>query len=138
MLGLNIRRPKLAGFVARKENNASGLLRITFKHIALPPDFLPRPPGSARRSQSSRNPSLVNVAISGPRPYCKDIETFVLLFELPKTSGLGSPPQQIATSRISDCGFSYYHSVMPCHKCQSPQWGIPVALSVPPPRHAHP
>src|SRR5580698_8021452 len=41
VLSLDVRRPELAGFVARKENYAPGFLRITFKHIALPPD-LPR------------------------------------------------------------------------------------------------
>jgi hypothetical protein len=38
MLGLNIRRPKLACFVARKKYYAPGFLRVTFKHDALPPD----------------------------------------------------------------------------------------------------
>ena len=38
VLGLNIRRPELACFVARKEDYAPGFLRITFKHNALPPD----------------------------------------------------------------------------------------------------
>src|ERR1700693_1964439 len=38
MLGLYIGRPELAGFVARKKDDASGFLRITFKHNALPPD----------------------------------------------------------------------------------------------------
>src|SRR5882762_9265305 len=37
VLGFYIRRPELAGFVARKENYAPGFLRITFKHNALPP-----------------------------------------------------------------------------------------------------
>ena len=38
VLGLDVRRPELACFVARKKNDASGFLRITFKHNALPPD----------------------------------------------------------------------------------------------------
>src|ERR1039458_10033097 len=38
MLGLYIRRPELACFVARKENDAPGFLRVTFKHNALSPD----------------------------------------------------------------------------------------------------
>src|SRR5438105_5748664 len=46
MLRLNIRRPELAGFVAREKDDAPGFLRITFKHKTLPrvletPDRLP-------------------------------------------------------------------------------------------------
>src|SRR2546426_1259996 len=37
---LNIRRPELAGLIARKEDDAPGFLRIAFKHIALPPRAL--------------------------------------------------------------------------------------------------
>src|SRR5580692_13110707 len=36
---LNIRRAELAGFIARKEDNAPRLLRITFKHMALSPEL---------------------------------------------------------------------------------------------------
>src|SRR5437588_4564373 len=36
MLCLNIRRPELAGFVAREKDDAPGFLRITFKHKTLP------------------------------------------------------------------------------------------------------
>src|ERR1700689_5146701 len=83
MLRLNIRRPKLAGFIARKENNASGLLRITFKHIALPPDLSQDRQAQLRglRPPKTHNP---DVAIRGPRPHSKDIVTFALLFELPR------------------------------------------------------
>ena len=43
VLGLYIRRPELACFVARKKDDAPGFLRITFKHNALPPEpFRPR------------------------------------------------------------------------------------------------
>src|ERR1700733_11343483 len=38
VLGLYIRRPELACFVARKEDHAPGFLRVTFKHNALPPE----------------------------------------------------------------------------------------------------
>src|SRR6266481_6328858 len=38
VLCLYIRRPELAGFVARKEDDAPGFLRIAFNHNALPPD----------------------------------------------------------------------------------------------------
>src|SRR5260370_19060669 len=38
MLSLDVRRPELACFVARKEDDAPGFLVITFKHNALPPD----------------------------------------------------------------------------------------------------
>src|ERR1700683_2851135 len=38
VLGLYIRRPELACFVARKKDDAPGFLRITFKHNALPPE----------------------------------------------------------------------------------------------------
>ena len=41
MLRLNIRRPELAGFVARKKDDAPRFFRITFKHKALPP-WLPK------------------------------------------------------------------------------------------------
>src|ERR1700733_1631119 len=37
MFCLDIGRPKLAGFVACKKDNAPGFLRIAFKHNALPP-----------------------------------------------------------------------------------------------------
>src|SRR5437588_12774925 len=36
VLRLNVRRPELAGFVARKKDDAPGFLRIAFKHGALP------------------------------------------------------------------------------------------------------
>jgi hypothetical protein len=39
VLGLNIRRPELAGLVARKKDDAPGFLRIAFKHITLPPEI---------------------------------------------------------------------------------------------------
>src|SRR5579864_7880394 len=39
MLGLNIRRPELAGFVACEKDDAPGFLRIAFKHNALSPDL---------------------------------------------------------------------------------------------------
>src|SRR5579862_175036 len=42
MLSLNIRRPELAGFVARKEDYASGFLRVTFKHMPIPLKLGPR------------------------------------------------------------------------------------------------
>src|SRR5271166_6029387 len=37
VLGLYVRRPELAGFVAREKDDAPGFLRIAFKHNALPP-----------------------------------------------------------------------------------------------------
>src|SRR5579862_5195706 len=37
VLGLNIWRPKLAGFIAREKDNAPCFLRITFEHIAPSP-----------------------------------------------------------------------------------------------------
>src|SRR5713101_866062 len=37
VLSLNIRRPELAGFIARKKDHAPCFFRITFKHKALPP-----------------------------------------------------------------------------------------------------
>ena len=40
VFGLNIRRPKLAGLVPRKEDDAPGFLRIAFEHIPIPPEFL--------------------------------------------------------------------------------------------------
>src|SRR5271165_6112154 len=41
VLRLNVRRPELAGFIAREKDDAPCLLRITFKHIALfPSSFL--------------------------------------------------------------------------------------------------
>src|ERR1700722_2985694 len=39
VLSLNVRRPELAGFVAREKDDAPGFLRIAFKHNALPPDL---------------------------------------------------------------------------------------------------
>src|SRR5579863_7521279 len=39
VLSLDVRRPELAGFVAREKNDAPGFLRIAFKHNALPPDL---------------------------------------------------------------------------------------------------
>src|SRR5271167_3184132 len=39
MFCLNIRRPKLAGFVARKKDDAPRLLRITLKHKTLSPEL---------------------------------------------------------------------------------------------------
>src|SRR5689334_7976004 len=41
MLGLDVRRPELAGFVARKKDDAPCFFRIAFKHKALPP-WLPQ------------------------------------------------------------------------------------------------
>ena len=37
VLRLNIRRPELAGFIARKKDDAPCFFRIAFKHIALLP-----------------------------------------------------------------------------------------------------
>src|SRR5579872_6758901 len=37
VLGLDIRRPELTGFIARKKDDAPGFLCITFKHNTLPP-----------------------------------------------------------------------------------------------------
>src|SRR5581483_4832617 len=39
VLRLNVRRPELAGFVARKEYDAPGFLRVTFEHMPLPVGF---------------------------------------------------------------------------------------------------
>ena len=39
VLSLDIRRPELAGFVAREKDDAPGFLRIAFKHNALPLTF---------------------------------------------------------------------------------------------------
>ncbi len=40
VLRLNVRRPELAGFVAREKNYTPGFLRIAFKHnVPLPPDL---------------------------------------------------------------------------------------------------
>ncbi len=47
MLGLDIRRPELAGLVACEKDDAPGFLRIAFKHNALPLlTFLGGEPGS--------------------------------------------------------------------------------------------
>src|SRR5882724_8849103 len=53
MFGFDIRRPELAGFVARKKDNAPSFFRITFKHKALPPWL-------SRDHDSSLRPSLGN------------------------------------------------------------------------------
>src|SRR5258708_1630921 len=55
MLGLNIRRPELACFVAREKDYASGFLRVTFKHNALPPDASGRK--GADLARPYRNPA---------------------------------------------------------------------------------
>src|SRR5580658_8016572 len=39
VLSLDIRRPELAGFVACEKNDASGFLRVAFKHNAPSPDL---------------------------------------------------------------------------------------------------
>ncbi len=53
MFRLNIRRPELAGFIAREKDDAPRLLRITFKHMALSPalsgSFLGQSGGPAPR-----------------------------------------------------------------------------------------
>src|SRR5215470_17889363 len=36
MLGLNIRRAELAGFIPRKKDYAPGFLRVAFEHMGLP------------------------------------------------------------------------------------------------------
>src|SRR5215469_15975602 len=41
VLGLNIRRPELAGFIAREKDDAPCFLRITFEHIAPSPRVPP-------------------------------------------------------------------------------------------------
>jgi len=40
MLGLYIRRPELAGFIAREKDDAPCFLRVTFEHIAPSPELL--------------------------------------------------------------------------------------------------
>src|SRR5258708_688937 len=47
VLRLNIGRPELAGFIARKKDDAPRFFRITFKHKALPPLALLRTEVSA-------------------------------------------------------------------------------------------
>src|ERR1039457_2893014 len=39
VLGLDVRRPELAGFVACEKDDAPGFLRIAFKHNAFPLTF---------------------------------------------------------------------------------------------------
>src|SRR5579864_1829136 len=53
VLSFNIRRPELAGFVAREKDDAPGFLRIAFKHDALPLTF---PVEKNRLSSTCRNP----------------------------------------------------------------------------------
>src|SRR5580704_5561825 len=48
VLRLNIRRPELAGFIAREKDDAPRLLRITFKHMALSPELSGSVPGQFR------------------------------------------------------------------------------------------
>jgi hypothetical protein len=52
MLGFNIRRSELAGFIAGKKDDTSGFFGITFKHKAL----LPEPLENARFAEAC-NPS---------------------------------------------------------------------------------
>src|SRR5437773_11223297 len=68
-----MRRTELAGFVARKEDDAPGFLRISFKHKALPLPGLPGGSGRCLRPQPSEilGP-VVNYAIKVPtvsKPY---------------------------------------------------------------------
>src|SRR5271169_1715887 len=61
MFRLNIRRPELAGFVAREKDDAPRLLRIAFKHMALSPELSGRrrgqPGGPAPRNSLTLTPS---------------------------------------------------------------------------------
>src|SRR5579872_4525838 len=66
MFCLNIRRPELAGFVAREKDDAPCLLRIAFKHMALS-RVLGKLSGSTWRPCSSDLPCpSVNGAIDVP------------------------------------------------------------------------
>src|ERR1700677_523658 len=65
VLGLDVRRPELACFVARKKDYAPGFLRVAFKHNALPPE----PFWSRRRRMLARpylkpKPRILSVRFS--------------------------------------------------------------------------
>src|ERR1043165_3894068 len=78
MLRLDIRRPELAGFVACKEDNAPCVLRIAFKHNALPltflveknyahPTYRTQPLESTYLNSVSRFPTLCNQRARKPK-----------------------------------------------------------------------
>src|SRR5882757_1449461 len=56
MLGLDIRRPKLTGFIAGKEDHPPRLLRIAFEHVP-PSSRPPRVPEGHMRSHWSQSHS---------------------------------------------------------------------------------
>ena len=64
VLGLNVRRPELAGFVAREKDDSPGLLRITLEHIARPPG--PSWPGSMAPDPLMPDPTATPLPYSTP------------------------------------------------------------------------
>src|SRR3984885_1088833 len=77
VLGLYIRRPELACFVARKKDDAPGFLRVTFKHNALPPNFWPR-----RRERRPTLPKSWPVNVCRLHIRCRSI--LIMLSTAPK------------------------------------------------------
>src|SRR5580692_135443 len=70
VLRFDIRRTKLAGLVACKEDYAPGLFRVPFKHETSPrtrPEFLLLPGSVARLCPSPPAPYVIREPISGPR-----------------------------------------------------------------------
>src|SRR6266446_5234526 len=109
VLGLNIRGPELACFVARKENYAPGFLRVTFKHNALPPDTS----GPRRLEACSILPKSWSVNVHGLNPVpavhimqSNGHQTQVLKRFYNVTEGTCSTPPRLPISPVS-CTLSY-------------------------------
>src|SRR2546425_4492207 len=85
VLGLNVGRAELAGLITRKEDDAPGFLRITFKHIALPLSSRGEV-GQRARPPFHGNPSspipLCNQGTN--RPTIKSCNRLVLLLMAPQ------------------------------------------------------
>ena len=64
MLGLNIRRAELAGFIPRKKDDAPGFLRVAFKHKPIPPKV------SAEKGFPPNPDPTTNYAFISPKLRC--------------------------------------------------------------------
>src|ERR1022692_523876 len=83
VLGLDIRRPELAGCVACEKDDAPGFLRIAFKHNAFPLTSWPGRTSLARPIEPMPDPAhlilSLHYAIKGPQ--IPSTETILQIFD---------------------------------------------------------
>jgi hypothetical protein len=95
MFRLNIRRPELAGFIAREKDDAPRLLRITFKHMALSPELSGSFPGQSSGPAPRISLTLVKWCNQRANRYTLYIAGLTRGYQLPKTPYLSFLRKQL-------------------------------------------